>query len=148
MKGAILTNTNAQAGDGRAMPTSVVQAMFGTDVADYFQTVEIVKETASIMNYGTDAHGKPTKYDGAAKAVETAAASGAEETGMVTSKAALPSQTGTMAQSDIPSILSKVSSSASDAAASATSSGFAAEVTGLGAFAVAAIAGVMGVAAL
>lgn len=148
MDGPILTNTNAQAGDGRAMPTSIVETMSGTLLADYFQTVQIVKETASIMNYGTDVYGKPTKYDGAAKAVETGAASGAEETGMVTSKAILPSQTGTAAQSGMTSVVSEASSAASDAAASATFTGFAAQVTGLGGFALAAVAAVMGVAAL
>ena len=119
--------------------------MSGTDLTDYFQTVQIVKETASIMNYGTDAYGKPTKYDGAAKAVETG---NEKDTGMVTSKATLPSQTGTAAQSGMTSVVSKVGSAASDAAASSTSTGFAAQVTGLGAFAFAAVAGVMGVAGL
>lgn len=147
MDGPILTNTYARAGDGRPMPTSAVETLSGTDAAVFFQTVQIVKETASILNYGTNAYEKPTKYDGAAKAVETGAASGAE-TGMVTSKATLPSQTGTAAQSGMTSVVSKASSAASDAAASATSAGFAAQVTGLGAFALAAVAGVMGVAAL
>ena len=145
MGGAILTNTYAQAGDGRPMPTSIVTTMSGTDIADSFGTVQIVKETASIMNYGSDAYGKPTKYDGASEAVETGSG---KETGTVTSKATLPSQTGTAAQSGMTSVVSEVNSAASDAASSSTSTGFAAQVTGLGAFALAAIAGVMGVAAL
>lgn len=148
MDGPILTNTAAMADDGSFPPTSTFQTVSGTEAAECFMTVQIVKETASILNYGTNAHGKPTSYGGAKEAKETGAANGAEETGMVTSKATLPSQTGTAAQSGMTSVMSKASSAASDAAASATSSGFAAQVTGLGAFALAAVAGVLGVAAL
>lgn len=145
VEGAILTNTYAQPGDGRPLPSSIVTTMSGSDIADAFVTVQIVKETASIMNYGTDAYGKPTKYDGAAEAVETGSG---KESGIVTSKATLPSQTGTAAQSGMTSVVSEVNSAASDAASSSTSTGIAAQVTGLGAFALAAIAGIMGVAAL
>lgn len=147
--GAIFTNTAAAADDGSMPPTSEEYIMSGTDMASVFQTVEVVKETGAIMNYGTGRDGRPTSYEGAAKAIQT----GAAETGMVTSKATLPSQTGAMsgAKSSVESVVSSkasASSSGASAAASTVSEGFAAQVTGLGAAAFAAVVGVMAMAAL
>lgn len=150
--GPYFTNTAAAFGDGRMPPPSGHNIISGTNMEGVFQTVSIVKETGDIMNYGTGMDGKPTKYADAAKAIHTGGA-GAAETGMVTSKATLPSQTGAAsgAKSSAESMVSSKASAASSdagAAASTVAEGFAAQVTGLGAAAFAAVAGVMAMVAL
>ena len=145
--GAILTNTAGLIGD-TSLQSSDHAVVSGTQLDGVFQTVTIVTDTASILNYGTGVDGSKTTYGGVL-AVETGAGSSttatATETGMVTSKATLSSQTGVAA-----SVSSKASSVKADASAAASASltGFAAQVTGLGAFAAAAVAGVMAMAAL
>ena len=146
VSGAILTNTAMV--DNSLVHTINEAVVSGTQLDGVFQTVTIVTDTASILNYGTRADGSKTTYGGVL-AVETGTGASttatATETGMVTSKATLTSQTGVAA-----SVSSKASSVKADAsaAASASSTGFAAQVTGLGAFAAAAVAGVMAMAAL
>ena len=112
--GPLFTNT-AAAGDGTPPPKSGKGILTGTDLDGVFQKVTIVTDTASILGYGTGMDGKPTSYEGAAKAIMT----GAAETGMVTSKASLPTQTGA-ASGTVKSLESVVSSKTEAAGSSAS----------------------------
>ena len=125
-------------------PRSGKEIITGTDM-NVWEKVTVVTDTASIQNYGLGKDGKPTSYEGAAKAIET----GAAETGMVTSKASLPTQTGAVKSFEsLVSSKTEAAASGASAAASSVAEGFAAQVTGLGAAAFAAVAGVMAMAAL